>query len=54
MSEYNLVNLEQQKAKEELEFLESRYSLEISNYKISLEENTKYIEQLKTEVILKC
>lgn len=43
--------MEQQRAKQEMDSLENRYSLEISDYKTSFEVNTKYIEQLKSEVI---
>lgn len=45
------MSLEKIKAKQELEILENRYSYELNSYKINLEECTKEINNLRSEVI---
>lgn len=45
-----LVNVEKMRAKQELEIMESRYSLDLITYRTKLEELNKEIEQFKAEV----
>lgn len=45
------MNEEKIRAKQELEVLENKYSLDLIAYKTNLEESTNQIENLKSEVI---